>query len=114
MERNHVVDEAEVLGDKIKCLQSYESFKAVKEKLLQSASEALKYMPSKAKGATDRKSILEEEDGDLTIPAKRARMAHNLQEGSSPGVQVFIITRIKCNVVINIFVCFKGPCTTCK
>ena len=55
---NLVVDEAEVLGDKIgfvcqKCLRSYESFKAVKEKLLQLASEALKYMPCKAKGATD-------------------------------------------------------------
>ena len=84
---NLVVDEAEV-GDKIgfvcqKCLRSYESFKAVKEKLLQSASEALKYMPCKDKGAADRKRILE----DVTvIPPKRVCMAHNPQEGSSPGI----------------------------
>ena len=95
LDREHlIVDEAEVLGDKIgficrKCLRSYEAAKET--------SQLTKHMPSKPKSGcsvTDRRSALEEEDHDLMIPAKRARMTHIPQEGSSPSVQVIILTSI--------------------
>ena len=95
-----VIDEGAIMSNKTgfvcrKCVRSFESFKAAKEKLVQRAHNALQLFPSTPKavgsgsGLGQRRSLEEGEHGhEITIPAKRAHTAQNPTVRSSPSVQV--------------------------
>ena len=99
--RGVVIDEESVLSEKQgficrKCFRAFESFKAAKEKLLQSANTALQFIPT-TPAVSDgtghsrrRRRSLEEGDyaHDLIVPSKRPRTAQNPSVGASPSVKV--------------------------
>ena len=95
--RGVVIDEETVLSEKEgficrKCFRAFESFKAAKEKLLQSADTALHFIPSTpavTDGTSRRRSLQEGNDAhDLMIPAKRRRTTENPLVDGSPSVKV--------------------------
>ena len=96
--RGVVIDEESVLSEKQgficrKCFRAFESFKAAKEKLLQSANTALQFIPTTpavSDGTGHCRRSLEEGDyaHDLMVPSKRPRTAQNPSVGASPSIKV--------------------------